>query len=772
MKTLHLSLSVKVALIVLPIFFTTSVLIAVVFDKALLTSSFFFYELVQSCVFAAIVFFISEIFISKPLQVLIFSLKNLTKDQTSEAIKNTLFSDTKELSQLVSAINTHHIDLTTYISSLQIHNKTLANSEAKMNTLFSAIPDLLWLKDPDGVYLACNEEFELFFGAKEAEIVGKTDHDFVDKHLADIFRENDQKAMAAKQPTINEEEITYASDGHAAYLETIKTPVLNGYGECIGVLGIARNITERKSFEQNLQSLKDRLSAVIENVPGTTYRSSSNNSQIIEYVSDEITNLTGYARHYFLDQPLSKFQALIHPDDLSMVRESIESSLLTNKPYVIEYRIIDKGGETHWVFEKGRVEALSMSFDAVVIDISERKQIENELTTLRSYLEDLIDSVPSILISIDQNLAVTEWNLAASEAAGYSSQNAVGKHIVEVFPSLKPQLVEIQNVIHTRKQLFVVDYNHDGKTDKVENLSVYPTVSGQSSGAVIRIDDVTEHHRLEELMIQSEKMLSVGGLAAGMAHEINNPLAGIMQTSEVMLNRLTNTQLQANIDAANEANISLDNLACYLEKRGIIRMSQNIKASGMRVSEVVSNMLSFARKSSGKTALIDIVALLDKTIELAETDYDLKKQYDFKAIKIEKDYADVPMISCEESKIQQVFLNILRNGAEAMQESGIKAPMFKFSIFNDTIENMVCVVISDNGPGIDNDVKPRIFEPFYTTKGQDVGTGLGLSVSYFIVVERHGGKMKVESELGNGAQFYVWLPYHVRESNDENSPHS
>jgi signal transduction histidine kinase len=98
--------------------------------------------------------------------------------------------------------------------------------------------------------------------------------------------------------------------------------------------------------------------------------------------------------------------------------------------------------------------------------------------------------------------------------------------------------------------------------------------------------------------------------------------------------------------------------------------------------------------------------------------------------------------------------------------------MFKFSIFNDTIEKMVCVVITDNGPGIDNDVKPRIFEPFYTTKGQDVGTGLGLSVSYFIVVERHGGKMKVESELGNGAQFYVWLPYHVRESNDENSPHS
>jgi PAS domain S-box-containing protein len=129
----------------------------------------------------------------------------------------------------------------------------LHKSEARLRTLVQTIPDLIWLKDPEGVYLACNAMFERFFGAKEADIVGKTDYDFVDRELADFFRDHDRKAVAAGKPSSNEEWITFADDGHRALLNTIKTPMFDAEGRLIGVLGIGRDITESHKLEEQLR---------------------------------------------------------------------------------------------------------------------------------------------------------------------------------------------------------------------------------------------------------------------------------------------------------------------------------------------------------------------------------------------------------------------------------------------------------------------------------------------------------------------------------------
>lgn len=137
--------------------------------------------------------------------------------------------------------------------------KTLWESEARLRTLIDTLPDLVWLKDPDGIYLACNKKFERFFGAEEARIIGKTDYDFVEKELADFFREKDWVAMNTGAPSLNEEEITYADDGSPALLETIKTPMFDPSGRIIGVLGIARDITERKRAEEEREKLRDQL---------------------------------------------------------------------------------------------------------------------------------------------------------------------------------------------------------------------------------------------------------------------------------------------------------------------------------------------------------------------------------------------------------------------------------------------------------------------------------------------------------------------------------
>lgn len=136
------------------------------------------------------------------------------------------------------------------ISDEHVQRKALESSQSLIKNLLNNIPDLIWLKDKEGVYLTCNKKFEQFFGAKESEIIGKTDYDFVDEDIADFFRENDKKAMMLGKPSMNEESLTFESDGHTELCETIKTPLFNSCGELTGILGVARNITARKFTER------------------------------------------------------------------------------------------------------------------------------------------------------------------------------------------------------------------------------------------------------------------------------------------------------------------------------------------------------------------------------------------------------------------------------------------------------------------------------------------------------------------------------------------
>nr|NJM03011.1 GAF domain-containing protein [Desulfobacula sp.] len=266
-----------------------------------------------------------------------------------------------------------------------------------------------------------------------------------------------------------------------------------------------------------------------------------------------------------------------------------------------------------------------------------------------------------------------------------------------------------------------------------------------------------EKKNLEEMMVQSEKMVSIGGLAAGMAHEINNPLAGILQNTQVIRNRLKE-KLPANVSAAGEFGLDLDGIQAYMEKREIFKMIDSVLDAGKRAAAIVSNMLSFSRKSSSSFMPEDVCELLDKTLELAESDYSLKKKFDFKKIRVIKEYGPgIPKIRCKSSEIQQVFFNILSNGAQAMISwEQLPDPCFILKIYRQ--ETGVGIEISDNGPGMKEEIRKRVFEPFFTTKVVGEGTGLGLAVSYFIVTENHKGQIEVSSKPLMGTKFTILLP--------------
>ena len=425
--------------------------------------------------------------------------------------------------------------------------------------------------------------------------------------------------------------------------------------------------------------------------------------------------------------------------------------------YFVVILFIRTVGDKHQLENRVRERTLELEEE-----IEERKKIEMELKEARNYISNIIDSMPSILISLDSEGRITQCNKTAEEMIGVSREESVGLFIDSLIPQMKKRMSYIRDSIESgeiRQEQKVVIKDSGGI--KYADITIYPLTEEGARGAVIRIDDVTNKIRLEEMMIQSEKMLSVGGLAAGMAHEINNPLGGMMQTAHVMENRLgKNLGMPGNIKAAEEAGTTMEAIKAFMDSRGIPRMINSINESGRRVAEIIDNMLSFSRKSDGQSTTKDINELFEKTLELAYSDYDLKKQYDFKLVNIVREYStDLPMIPCQQGKIQQVLLNILRNGAQAMQKAATENPTFRIKTYQDKVRNMVCMEIQDNGPGMDEKTRKRVFEPFFTTKEVGVGTGLGLSVSYFIIRENHNGEMEVESHPGEGARFIIRLPY-------------
>jgi PAS domain S-box-containing protein len=395
--------------------------------------------------------------------------------------------------------------------------------------------------------------------------------------------------------------------------------------------------------------------------------------------------------------------------------------------------------------------------EGTVEDISQRREAEDELRRLKEYLHSIIDTMPSILVGVDDQLNVSLWNEQVAELTGISADQARERSLLEVFSLLHEgdYLAAVKQTLATREVLRLPQVTGiNAGAGRFFDLLIYPLGTPEMAGAVIHMEDVTEKVQIEEVMVQSEKMLSVGSLAAGMAHEINNPLASVLQNVQVMEQRLS-PALKKNQQVAEQLGISIEQVASYAEQRGFNQMIKSIAEAGQRAARIIENMLNFSRKSSSSFLPCSLADLTEKTIELAASDYDMKHHFDFRKITVVREYQPLPDIPCESSQIQQVILNLLKNAAQALgdtEEKEIRVRIFPR-------QNQACLQIEDNGEGMAEETRRRIFEPFYTTKEVGQGTGLGLSVSYFLITENHKGSLTVSSQPGKGTCFTILLPF-------------
>jgi len=390
-----------------------------------------------------------------------------------------------------------------------------------------------------------------------------------------------------------------------------------------------------------------------------------------------------------------------------------------------------------------------------------RQKAERQFDAIQTYLAKLIDSMPSIIIALDSENLVLQWNMETENMTGINSETAIGHDLSDLFPLLN------QKIRQAKEQCDLLTQRLSFRFEQEVNLSlrtlevmVYAIDSdfSEKHGEVIRIDDITEKVKIDETLVQTEKMLSLGGLAAGMAHEINNPLGAIMQSTQNIKRRLSG-ELPRNISVANQSQLTIEQIIHYVKLQKIDVFLDGILDAGERAAGIVGDMLSFAKPATQEMTKVDLVEAVDAAVRLSAKDYNQKKQFDFRNIEIRKTYSPhVGMVYAQKNQLEQVFLNLLVNAAQALAtrtQDGL-SPLIELILRR---EGQTAIVeIIDNGPGMKESIRKRVFEPFFTTKDEKTGTGLGLSVSYFIITDQLSGKLSVESKLGQGCRFTIRLP--------------
>ncbi len=633
--------------------------------------------------------------------------------------------------------------------------KSLKKSEERLQSVFDNATSMMFLKNLEGHYLMVNRQFEKMVGRPGKEIVGKTDFDLINHERAKTYRQYDLKVIKSGSSAEFEDQVILRG-AVRSYLH-IKFPLQDSDGNTYAVCGIATDITGHKRYEQQISdTLKFNETIISESPIGIAIYDAQ--GQCIA-VNDAICKIVGANKQQLLAENMHRIKPW---EDIGLLDAAV-SAMSENKKVRMELKVASTFGrdvalDTHIVpfISEERTHLLFM-----FVDIGDRVKAKEEAVRLRKYLKNIIDSMPSLIIGVDNEGKITQWNHAAQQITGKSSDEVQNRLFHDVYKHSSIELDTVKKAIHQRKPI-KKDRVAVKTSDSIQynDVEVYPLIADGIDGAVIRIDDVSERVRMQEMMIQSEKMMSVGGLAAGMAHEINNPLAGILQNIQVMLNRMKGNVPRYR-KTASEFGLEWEKLSSFMEKSGYFSIAEAILESGKRASRIVDDMLTFSRKSDHQYMYYDLAELLDKTVEIAGNDYDLKRKYDFRRIEIVREYeSPLPGIQCAASQIQQVFLNILKNGAQAMAE--IPPQSEKKALFTLRLKQpnsiTVRIEIEDNGPGMAEATRKRIFEPFFTTKEVGSGTGLGLSVSYFIVTENHGGSMEVESTPELGTRFIIQLP--------------
>ena len=345
-----------------------------------------------------------------------------------------------------------------------------------------------------------------------------------------------------------------------------------------------------------------------------------------------------------------------------------------------------------------------------------------EIARLKDFSENIVESLNVGVLAVDLEGIVESWNTRMEQLFGVARQEAVGRQLSSLLPEELAREIAVRGDQEQITGIYKQRVQHQGKALTL-NVSITPLVSKSNEriGRLLLFDDVTQRERMEEQMSQTEKLTSLGLLAAGVAHEVNTPLAVISNYIQMLAKQMPEGDPRQSI----------------IEK--IVKQT-------FRASEIVNNLLNFSRTGAAEASDVDVNRVVEETLSLVA--HPLKTSH----IQVVKQLGEIlPPVRGSANKLQQVFLNLFLNARDAMPSGGMLE--VRTAAHNGSVE----IEIADTGGGIAREHIHRIFDPFFTTKASGRGTGLGLSVSYGIIKE-HAGKIDVRSTPGKGTSFHVEFP--------------
>ena len=589
---------------------------------------------------------------------------------------------------------------------LEQYAQGLQSAEARLRKIIQKNADGIVIVDRSGIIHFVNPAAESLFGHRAEELLGELfGFPLVAGEATElnIARRGGETAIAEMRVVETEWE------GKTAYLTSL------------------HNITERQRVGEALRESEERFRSIVEN--------SHDGIMILDdayrfiYVNDELCRMSGYSREEIIGQDFPNF--LDEESKQLVVERYIRRQRGEEVPPRYEFNFVRKDGQ------KRRVEISSSVLRdspgkvrtvAQILDITERKQAEDALERQKAYFQQLFENSPDAIALLDDTDRVINANKGFETLFGYRIEEIKSRFINDIVvpedrmeeASALSRATVLKGEVRRKE---TVRRRKDGSLVDVSVLG-YPIQFGNKIvGAYVMFTDITERKRMEQQLLITDRLASVGELASGIAHELNNPLTSVIGFSQLLLDADVSDDIKKDIEV--------------------------VHSEAQRAADVVKNLLTFARKHTPVKQMMNINSIIEKVLELRVYDQRLSN------IQVITKFApDLPETMADYFQLQQVFLNIVINAEYFMTEAhqgGI------LTITTEKVGDIIKVSFADDGPGIAKEDLVHLFDPFFTTKKVGKGTGLGLSISHGMITE-HGGRIYAESELGKGATFIVELP--------------
>ena len=636
----------------------------------------------------------------------------------------------------------------------------LQQSEQELQSLFLATPvGIAYVKDR--VFQKVNDAMCDLYGYSREELIGQSSRMLYATNVEyeEAGRHSYHQAMEINSVMVETHTITKQGDKIDILMGI--APLVQG-DETAGFVTVVLDITDRNKVIAALKESEERFQTIFNESPMVIALNDLSNGGYVD-VNRKFCEIRNNSRESFLGKTSVESGFISEEENLRLQNIFMEKGEIDQE----EISFVDLQGNASFFLLYSKIVEITGKPHSISMlqDITARKNAEIALADSEKRFRTVIEKAP-IGISMVRDMRYIFSNTAHAQIFGFDDPlEIIGKSVVDMIAPQSQQMIVKHSQQLSSKDIASAQFETIGvRKDGTEFPYLVSATHLDLADGPVSISfgtDISERKHALDLMIESEKMSMVAGMAAGMAHEVNNPLGIIAQDVQNMERRLSTT-LAANLRTAEELGLDLNLMAHYLEQRGIYNFITSMHAAVKRASVIISNMLKFSRQNSANKQLININDILEQSIKLASNDYDLRKKYDFKNITLLRNfYSNLPAVEINTTEIEQVFINLLKNAAQAMFDSGTINPTVTISTSHNYHD--IIITITDNGPGMSESVRKKIFDPFFTTKDVGSGTGLGLSVSHTIITKNHGGALTVESQIDHGACFTIRLPL-VKES--------